>query len=86
MLDQLTSKAGFVPLKETQGTAENDREDSVREFLDQQRSGWGAKYAAVFEEIGLETAQDLKEATGEELDFFLIRLGPASADGLIKPR
>ena len=28
--------------------------ESVREFLDQQRSGWGAKFGLVFEEIGLD--------------------------------
>ena len=47
--------------------AGEDREDSVREFLDQQRLGWGAKFAAVFEEIGLETTGDLLVATKEEM-------------------
>ena len=34
--------------------------DSVREFLDQQRSGWGARFGAVFEIVGLEAADDLR--------------------------
>ena len=52
MLDQLTAAAGFAPVEDgAAGTAGADEQESVREFLDQQRSGWGAKFAAVFEEI-----------------------------------
>ena len=56
MLEKLTSAAGFTPIEEvaTTGPAaggEEELADSIREFLDQQRMGWGAKFAAVFEEI-----------------------------------
>ena len=58
LLDQLTSKAGFAPMEmETTSTAEEEQ-DSVREFLDQQRSGWGARFGAVFEDVGIETKED----------------------------
>lgn len=68
MLDKLTAAAGFKPVAEALPPAlEDEREDSVREFLDKQRLGWGAKFAAVFEEIGLETTADLCEATEEEM-------------------
>ena len=33
--------------------------ESIREFLDRQRSGWSSKFAAVFEAIGMETQADL---------------------------
>ena len=61
MLDQLTTAAGFAALDKTNDAAANAEEerDSVREFLDQQRSGLGAKFAFAFEEIGLETVDDL---------------------------
>ena len=55
MLDQLVSAAGFAPTASGDAAAavagEEDRGDSVREFLDQQRTGWGAKFGAVFEAI-----------------------------------
>ena len=51
MLDKLTAAAGFMAEQGQPVALEDEREDSVREFLDQQRLGWGAKFAAVFEEI-----------------------------------
>lgn len=80
LLDQLTSKAGFTPMEVTTITAEEEQ-DSVREFLDQQRSGWGARFAAVFEGIGIETKADLCVATEEEmaeLDQKLAAMGAGS--------
>ena len=63
MLDQLVSAAGFAPTASGDAAAaaadEEDRGDSVREFLDQQRTGWGAKFGAVFEAIGLELGSHL---------------------------
>ena len=54
MLDRLTTTAGWAPAPDATGAAgaeEGERDsDSVREFLDAQRSGWGAKFAAVFED------------------------------------
>ncbi len=47
MLDQLTTAAGFTPLEKidrAEAAAEDDEQESVREFLDQQRSGWGARF------------------------------------------
>ena len=51
MLDRLTTTAGWAPALDTTGVAGGEEErdsDSVREFLDAQRSGWGAKFAAAF--------------------------------------
>ena len=52
MLDQLSNAAGFRPLEAApKPGGEEDGHDSAREFLDQQRQGWGAKFGAVFEGI-----------------------------------
>ena len=73
MLDQLQAATGFAPLEEQSlgrgggGPGGGEEQDSVREFLDQQRSGWGARFAAVFESIGLESKADLCVATKEEM-------------------
>ena len=79
LLDQLTSKAGFAPMEATPIVAEEEQGDTVREFLDQQRSGWGARFAAVFEEIGIETKSDLREATEEEMMELDAKLGASGA-------
>ena len=60
MLDKLIAAAGLddhgSPLEVggvvATGTSSGGSSvlESIREFLDQQRSGWGAKFAAVFEE------------------------------------
>ena len=60
MLDQLATAAGYAPQlpSTTAGGAAGERdpqaEESIREFLDAQRLGWGAKFGAVFECIGIE--------------------------------
>merc|ERR1719238_730255 len=64
----------------TTSTAEEEQ-DSVREFLDLQRSGWGARFGAVFEDVGIETKEDLCFATEEEmveLDQKLAAMGAKS--------
>merc|ERR1719487_1812966 len=58
-----------------------EEQDSVRELLDQQRSGWGARFGAVFEDVGIETKEDLCDATEEEmaeLDQKLAAMGAKS--------
>ena len=47
--------------------------------MDQQRSGWGAKFAAVFETIGLETTRDVCEATDEEVEELELKLAQVGA-------
>ena len=83
LLDQLTTAAGFAPLPssaEGQGAGEVDEQvDSVREFLDTVRSGWGARFGAVFESIGIETKSDLRMATGEEMAELDEKLGATGA-------
>ena len=83
MLDQLSTAAGFDPLEKTDvaavTAAGEEERDSVREFLDQQRSGWGAKFAFAFEEIGLETIEDLQVATVEEMEELAVKLAATGA-------
>ena len=71
LLDQLTTAAGFAPVStstEASGAGGVEEQvDSVREFLDSVRSGWGARFGAVFESIGIETKSDLRMATSEEM-------------------
>ena len=41
---------------------------SIRSWLDGVKAGWGARFGAAFEELGLEDTVDLSRATKEELD------------------